>query len=44
MKALAPILTVVVVIVALWYAGSVWMNAQWVHDQAARAGTTVSFG
>ena len=26
----------------LWYAGSVWLNAQWVYDQAARANTTVT--
>ena len=39
-----PILTVLVVIVAVWYAGTVAMNAQWVRDQAARADTTVTFG
>ena len=44
MKALAPIATVLAVIVALWYAAAVWMNAQWVYDQAARAGVEVSFG
>ena len=44
MKALTPILTVVAVIIALWYAAAVWMNAQWVYDQAARAGVSVSFG
>ncbi len=44
MRVMAPILTVVAVIVALWYAGSVWMNAQWVYDQAARAETEVTFG
>ena len=44
MKALAPIATVLAVIVALWYAAAVWMNAQWVYDQAARAGVSVSFG
>lgn len=38
MRNLAPILTVVAAIVALWYAGAVWMNALWVYDQAARAG------
>ena len=44
MKALAPIATVLAVIVALWYAAAVWMNAQWVYDQAERAGVSVSFG
>ncbi len=43
MKALAPIATVLAVIVALWYAAAVWLNAQWVYDQAARAGVEVSF-
>lgn len=43
MKALLPILTVLSVIVALWYAAAVWMNAQWERDQAARAGTEVTF-
>lgn len=41
MKALVPILTVLGVIVALWYGATVWMNAPWVRDQAARAGQTV---
>jgi NitT/TauT family transport system permease protein len=27
----------------LWYAGAVWLNSQWVVDQAARAGTEVGF-
>lgn len=38
MRSILPILTVVLVIVALWYAAAVGMNRQWVHDQAARAG------
>jgi NitT/TauT family transport system permease protein len=38
-----PVLTVVAVIVALWYGATVWMNAPWVRDQAARAEQTVSF-
>jgi NitT/TauT family transport system permease protein len=42
-RALLPILTVLAVIVALWYAATVWMNAPWVRDQAARAGTEVTF-
>ena len=42
MKAVLPILTVLGVIVALWYAGAVWMNRTWVYDQAARAGAEVS--
>ena len=43
MRSFLPILTVLAVIVALWYAGSVWLNAQWVYDQAGRAGETVTF-
>ena len=43
MKA-GPVLAVLAVIVALWYLGAVWLNAAWTYDQAARAGTEVSFG
>lgn len=38
-----PVLTVVLAIVAIWYAASVWLNSTWTLDQAARAGTTPSF-
>lgn len=41
---LGPVLAVVGLIVALWYAAAVWMNAPWVYDQAQRAGATVTFG
>ncbi len=44
MKAIAPIATVLAVIALLWYAAAVWLNAQWVYDQAARAGVEVTFG
>lgn len=40
---LVPVLTVVAVIFAIWYAAAIAMNAQWTRDQAARAGETVSF-
>ncbi len=43
MNRVLPILTVVGLIIALWYAASVWLNAPWVYDQAARAGQSVSF-
>ena len=43
MSRLAPILTVLLGIVAIWYLAAVWMNSTWVYDQAERAGTTVSF-
>ena len=44
MNRLLPILTVLLAIVAIWYAGAVWMNAPWVRDQAARADATLSTG
>jgi NitT/TauT family transport system permease protein len=43
MKSLAPVLTVILAILVLWYAGSVVLNRAWTYDQAARAGTTVTF-
>jgi NitT/TauT family transport system permease protein len=43
MKALAPILTVLLAIVTLWYGASVLLNRQWSYDQAARAEQTVTF-
>ncbi len=39
MRAVVPVLTVVLVIVALWYATAVRLNSVWVYDQAARAET-----
>ena len=42
MTRILPILTVIAIIVALWYAATVWMNAPWVRDQAARAGQEVT--
>ncbi|MBK4217783.1 ABC transporter permease [Paracoccus caeni] len=39
-----PVLTVLLAIIVIWYLAAVWMNAQWVQDQAARAGTEVGFG
>lgn len=43
MNRLLPILTVVAVIVAIWYAAAVWLNAPWVFDQAQRAGQAVTW-
>jgi NitT/TauT family transport system permease protein len=37
-----PVLAVVAGIVALWYAGAVWLNAAWAFDQAGRAGVELS--
>ncbi|MCB2130480.1 MAG: ABC transporter permease, partial [Rhodobacteraceae bacterium] len=44
MRSILPILTVVAAIVALWYAAAVWLNSAWSHDQAARAGVSLSLG
>ena len=44
MRSILPILTVLLAIVAVWYAAAVWMNAAWTYDQAARAGVEVTFG
>ena len=38
-----PVLVVLGIIVVVWYAAAVWLNSTWVHDQAERAGTTVTF-
>jgi NitT/TauT family transport system permease protein len=40
---LVPVLVVVAGIVALWYAGAVWLNAAWAYDQAGRAGVELGF-
>jgi NitT/TauT family transport system permease protein len=44
MRSALPVATVVAAILAIWYAGAVMLNAQWTRDQAARAGTTVTWG
>lgn len=38
-----PVLAVVAVIVAIWYVCTIWLNAPFEHDQAARNGTTLTF-
>ena len=38
-----PVLTVVAVLVVVWYASAIKMNSTWTYDQAARAGTEPSF-
>ncbi len=42
MRNALPVLVVLGAIVALWYAGSVAMNAKWAHAQAKRAGVELS--
>lgn len=44
MRSVLPVLTVLLVLVALWYAAAVRLNSTWTYDQAARAGAEVSFG
>ena len=44
MNRILPILTIVAVIIAIWYAATIRMNAQWEYDQAERAGVEISFG
>jgi len=43
MRNVLPILTVLAAILALWYAGAVWMNSGWTLAQAERAGTSLTF-
>lgn len=43
MNRLLPILTICAAIIALWYIGTVRMNAQWEYDQAERAGVEIPF-
>ncbi|WP_126977972.1 ABC transporter permease [Frigidibacter oleivorans] len=42
MTRLLPVLTVVGAILLLWYAATVWLNAPWARDQAARAEATLT--
>jgi NitT/TauT family transport system permease protein len=39
---LLPVLTVLLVIILIWYVAAVGMNATWVRDQAARSDTTLT--
>ncbi|RJE79800.1 ABC transporter permease [Paracoccus sp. JM45] len=41
-RAALPIMTVLLVIIAIWYLGAIRMNATWERDQAARAGIELS--
>ena len=43
MKSVVPIVTVLVALVAIWYAASVWMNSAWTISQAERAGESLTF-
>lgn len=41
MRRIVPVLTVIAVIVLIWYGAAAKMNAAWTYDQAARAGAAV---
>lgn len=43
MKRVLPVLTVVVAIIAIWYAGALFLNAPFERDQAERAGRPIAF-
>jgi len=43
MRSVFPIVTVLVAIIAIWYAGTIFLNAPFERDQAARADTTITF-
>ena len=36
MRQVVPVLSVVLMILGLWYLGAIWLNASWTLDQAAR--------
>lgn len=42
-RTLVPVLSVVAMIIGLWYAATVLMNRHWTYDQAARAGAELTF-
>ncbi|MEL6475888.1 MAG: ABC transporter permease [Pseudomonadota bacterium] len=43
MRSLLPVVTVVTALIALWYAGVVYLNAPWERDQAERAGVEIGW-
>jgi NitT/TauT family transport system permease protein len=43
MNKIVPVLTVLAVLIVIWYAAAVKMNSTWTFDQAERAGIEVSF-
>lgn len=43
MTRVLPVLSVLLIILGIWYAATVWMNARWVTEQATRAGNTLTF-
>lgn len=43
MRSVLPITTILAALIVLWYAGAIFLNAQWERDQAQRAGTTITW-
>ena len=43
MRRALPVLSVLLVLIIVWYMATVWMNRTWEYDQAARAGEDLSF-
>lgn len=43
MRSILPVLTMVIAIIAIWYAAAVFLNAPFERDQAARAETSITF-
>ncbi|MEM9059873.1 MAG: ABC transporter permease [Pseudomonadota bacterium] len=43
MRSILPITTICLAIIAIWYVGAVFLNAQWERDQAERAGTEITW-
>ena len=41
-QSFAPVLTVVGLLLVVWYAAAVWLNADWAYDKARRAGEVVT--
>jgi NitT/TauT family transport system permease protein len=41
-QSFAPILTVVGLLLVVWYAAAIWLNADWTYDKARRAGEVVT--
>nr|WP_113910673.1 ABC transporter permease subunit [Roseovarius dicentrarchi] len=42
MRNVLPILTIILMILAVWYAAAIMLNAPWAHDKAKRAGVELS--
>ena len=43
MRNVLPVATILLLLLALWYAGAVLLNAKWERDQAARAGQEIGW-